>query len=316
MKKVRGKRKNIPTKYTLFFLSACCIIVFLVSLTLNISGGPLHSAAGYVFVPMQSGINKAGKWISRQANDFRTLSEVLKENEELKGQVDDLTEQLNSIMLEQYELDNLRELLELDKKYPSYEKIAASVIAKDSGNWFDIFTVDRGSKDGIEVGMNVMADGGLVGIVTEVGPNYAQIRSIINDSSNVSAMITTTGDNFNISGNLQTMNESGVISFSGLKDDENKVAIGDPVVTSYVSDQYQQGILIGYITSIEENSNHLTKTGTITPVVDFEHLQEVLIIVSLKDASEIDAETSGADSAENQKEPVSEEDTSQQGHEE
>ena len=81
-------------------------------------------------MPMQKGINNIGTTLSDKANDFKTLGEVLKENEELKAQVEDLTTQLNTNKLEQYELDNYRELLELDAKYPSYNKVAASVIAK------------------------------------------------------------------------------------------------------------------------------------------------------------------------------------------
>lgn len=280
------KKKQIETKYMLFILSCVCVVAFFLSLVFNINGGPLKTIAGYIFVPMQQGVNNAGEWLFDKANDFRTLSEVLEENEELKAQIEELQTIVNSNNLDQYELKNLRELLALDEKYPTYEKIAASVIARDSGNWFSTFTINRGSKDGISVGMNVIAGSGLVGIITDVGPNYAKVRSIIDDSSNVSAMIATTGDNFNVSGNLQTMNESMVIEFSGLKDDDDQVQVGDPVVTSYVSDQYQQGILIGYISSIEMNSNNLTKTGTIKPVVDFEHMEDVLVITKLKETGE------------------------------
>ena len=85
-----------------------------------------------------------------------------------------------------------------------------------------------------------------------------------------------------MSGDLLSMNEDKVITFSGLKDEDDKVAVGDAVVTSYVSDQYQQGILIGYIASIEVNSNNLTKSGTITPVVDFQHIENVLVISDVK----------------------------------
>ena len=280
------KKKQIESRHMLFILSAVCVLAIFFSLVFNINGGPLKTIAGYVFVPMQQGINNTGAWIFDKANDFRTLSDVLKENEELQAQVDELQKLLTDCKLSQYELEHLRELLALDEKYPSYEKVAASVIAKDSGNWFSTFTINRGSEDGIEAGMNVIAGSGLVGIVTDVGPNYAKVRSIIDDSSNVSAMIATTGDNFNVSGNLQSMNESMVISFSGLKDEDDHGKVGDHVVTSYVSDQYQQGILIGYISSIEKNSNNLTKTGTITPVVDFEHLEDVLVITKLKETGE------------------------------
>lgn len=282
----RNGRRRLSTKGTLLILSGVCIVSIFSGLTLNISGGPLNSLAGYVFVPMQKGINTSGRWISNKANDFKTLSEVLKENDELKAQVDDLTQQLNTIKLEQYDLDNCRELLGLDEKYPDYEKIAANVIAKDPGNWFSVFTIDRGEKDGIQVGMNVLAGSGLVGIVTDVGPNYAKVRSIIDDTTKVSGMVSTTEDNLNVCGSLEEMNDKKVITFNELRDEDDEVAVGDPVVTSYVSPMYQQGIMIGYVASIEKNSNNLTKSGTITPVVDFEHLENVLVIKELKETGD------------------------------
>lgn len=278
----RNKKKRLSSKYLLMILSGVCVVAIFTSLVLNISGGPLNSIAGYVFVPMQEGINNAGSWLSSKANDFKTLGEVLAENKELKSQIDDLTTQLNKTKLEQYDLDNYRQLLDLDDQYADFDKIAAHVIAMDGTNWFSTFTIDKGSKQGIAKGMNVLAGSGLVGIVTDVGPNYAKVRSIIDDSSNVSAMVLTTKDNFNVSGSLMSMNKDKVLPFTELRDENNKVKQGDPVVTSYVSDQYQQGLLIGYIYSIEDNPNNLTKSGYITPVVDFQHLQEVLVITEIK----------------------------------
>ncbi|MCM1106606.1 MAG: rod shape-determining protein MreC [Blautia sp.] len=289
MKSFRSnKKKRIPSKYLLLILTALCVVSIFVSLVFNITGGPLNAAAGYVFVPMQRGLNSAGEWLSDKLNDFQTLGEVLEENKQLKSQLGELTTQLNKVKLDQYELDNYRELLELDAEYEEYEKVAAHVIAMDSGNWFSSFTIDKGSKQGIAKGMNVISGSGLVGIVTDVGPNFAKVRSIIDDSSNVSAMVLSTKDNFNISGSLMSMNENKLLPFSELQDEKDEVKLGDPVVTSYVSDQYQQGILIGYIYEIEENSNNLTKSGTITPVVDFQHLQEVLVITEIKDTGEQD----------------------------
>lgn len=278
----RNKKKRLSSKYLLMILSGVCVVAIFTSLVLNISGGPLNSIAGYVFVPMQEGINNAGSWLTSKANDFKTLGEVLAENKELKSQIDDLTTQLNKTKLEQYDLDNYRQLLDLDDQYADFDKIAAHVIAMDGTNWFSTFTIDKGSKQGIAKGMNVLAGSGLVGIVTDVGPNYAKVRSIIDDSSNVSAMVLTTKDNFNVSGSLMSMNKEKVLPFNELRDENNKVKQGDPVVTSYVSDQYQQGLLIGYIYSIEDNPNNLTKSGYITPVVDFQHLQEVLVVTEIK----------------------------------
>lgn len=285
MKKRKTKR-SLSSKYLLLILTGICTSVILLSFTFNISGGPLNAVAGYVFIPMQNGINQVGGWVSKQADKLENLSVVMAENEELKAQVEALTVELNTIKLERYELENLRELYDLDQKYPSYEKVAANVIGKDAGNWFNTFTIDKGTNDGIEVNMNVMAGSGLVGIVTDVGPNYAKVKAIISDTSSVSGMVLTTSDNIIVSGSLQKMNENMSIEFSGLNDRVNEVQVGDPVVTSYVSYDYQQGILIGYIKEITTDSNNLTRSGTITPAVDFEHIEEVLVILNKKQVTE------------------------------
>ena len=278
----RRPKHQIPTKYILLSMTALCILAMYVSFSLNLGGGPLNSIAGAIFEPMQKGINYAGTWLSDKADNLKNLNDVMEENEQLKEQVEELTNELNTIKLEQYELDNLRELLALDQQYSDYKKTGANVIGKDPGNWFSVFTIDKGSKDGIEVDMNVIAGNGLVGIVIDVGPHYAKVRSVIDDSAKVYGMILNTSDNCIINGNLQSMNEDQVIEFSGLNDSENKVQIGDQIVTSNVSDKYLQGILVGYVSSISEDSNHLTKSGTITPAVDFEHLQQVLVILDKK----------------------------------
>lgn len=282
----RKSKSALPTKYILMIMTGVCVAAMLLTFTASISGGPLNTVAGYVFIPMQNGINTVGSWITDKADNLKKLSDVMAENEELRQKVDELTAELNSINLEYYELENLRELLELDQKYPSYEKVAANVIGKTGGNWFSNFTIDKGTDDGIEVDMNVIAGSGLVGIVTDVGPNYAKVKSIINDTSKVGGMVTTTSDNLVVNGSLQNMNENMVIEFSNLNDGDNEVHTGDPVVTSYISDKYQQGILIGYISSIETDANNLTKSGTLTPAVDFEHIEEVLVILNKKQTIE------------------------------
>ena len=86
-RKYRNTNKKLPTKYVLLILTTVCFVAILLSLTLNISGGPLKNVAGYIFVPMQKGINNIGTTLSDKANDFKTLGEVMKENEELKAQV-------------------------------------------------------------------------------------------------------------------------------------------------------------------------------------------------------------------------------------
>lgn len=286
MTRVKRKNKTIPAKYILLVLTLVCFLLMLGSFTLGWTAGPVGTAASYVFIPMQRGLTTVGNWISDKTYELATLKDVMKENEQLKTQVDELTDELNTLKLEQYDMEDLRELVALDTGYSEYNKLSASVIAKDAGNWFDTFLIDKGSKDGVAEGMNVITGRGLAGIITEVGPNYAKVRCIIDDTSSVSGMILSTSDNCIIKGDLQMMDERQMITFSNLKDTGGKVAVGDQVVTSYISSEYVQGLLIGYISEIHVNSNNLTKSGLITPVVDFEHIKHVLVITDQKTTTE------------------------------
>lgn len=278
----RKSKHSFPTRYLLLILTGLCVLVMFVSFTLNLSGGPLNTVAGYVFVPMQKGINAVGTWFVSRADDLKSLQDVMKENKELQAQVDELTTELGNMKLEQYELDNLRKLMELDKKYPSYQKVGARVIGSDTSNWFNSFVIDKGKKDGIEIDMNVIAGSGLVGIVIDVGEDYAKVRSVIDDATNISGMTLSTTDRCIVSGDLESMNKNMVIRFSDLKTEEDAIEAGEQIVTSNISDRYLEGILIGYVSTIKRDANNLTYSGTITPAVDFQHLQEVLVILDKK----------------------------------
>ena len=178
----------------------------------------------------------------------------------------------------------------LDQQYTEYPKVAAEIISKDPGNWYDTFMINRGSADGIRVDNNVIADKGLVGIVTEVGTHWATVRSIIDDSSNVSAMTVSTQDNCVVEGDLELIDE-GKLSFSQMYDQDNKVTVGERIVTSNISEKYVEGLFIGYVSEVRQDSNNLTKTGTIVTPVDFQHLKDVFVItVNKKDSTEEGAE--------------------------
>ena len=283
MRRRRKARRHIPAKYVLWFLSILCVAAMFASFLFDVPFTPLNTAAGYVFIPMQKGINEIGTWAGGVTDNLAKLRDVMKKNEELQAQVDELTTQLSTYQMEQYDIEDMRKLLDLDEQY-KYEKVGAGIIGKDAGNWFDTFIIDKGSKDGIEVDMNVIAGSGLVGIVTNVGPNYANVRSIIDDRNSVSAMVLTTSDMCFVNGDLEMMTKQQVIAFSDLTDADDKAAIGDQVVTSYTSSKYLPGLLIGQINELNTDSNNLTKSGTITPAVDFEHIKNVLVILDKKQA--------------------------------
>lgn len=280
---------NLKNKYLLAGLSVFCIALIVVSFLDSSVTSPVKQVSGFVITPIQKGINGFGTWLSGLTDNFEDAETLRTENAELKERVNTLTEENNQLIQDREELLRLRELFELDEQYDEYEKIGARIIAKESGNWFQLFTIDKGANDGIEQDMNVISGGGLVGIVTEVGPNWATVRSIIDDNSNVSAMISTTSDHCIIAGDLRLIDE-GSLNLVKLTDADNKVHVGDKVVTSYISEKYLPGILIGYISELNNDANNLTKSGFITPVVDFRHLQEVLVILEQKDLQQTEAQ--------------------------
>lgn len=275
-------KMSLPSKYILLVFTVFCLGMMLITFTTKITPGPLKALAGFTIVPMQNGINKLGGWFSDKEVEFESLEEAEKANAKLQEQVDNLTMENNQLRQDRFELDRLRELYELDQKYSGYNKIAARVNGKDAGNWFSTFMIDKGSNDGIAVDMNVIAGSGLVGRIVSVGPNWATVRSIIDDAHNVSAMDLATQDMCIVSGSLEKMSDN-LILMSQLMDTDNNVAPGDQIVTSHISDKYLQGILIGYVVEVNEDSNKLTKSGYISPAVDFEHLEEVLVITNLKE---------------------------------
>ena len=279
--KRKGERFSIPSKYILIFLTVLCSGMMLMTFSTDLFNKPLNAFAGYVVVPFQRGISSVGGWFSTRAEELSQIRSLLSENESLKQQVAELTAENIQLQQEKYELNTLQALYEIDEQYAGYDKTGARIIARDSGNWYQSFTIDKGSDDGIAVDMNVMADGGLVGRVIAVGPNWAKVISIISDNNNVSGKILSTGDNLIVSGDLELM-QQGVIRFSQLLDSADAVAEVDKIVTSSISDKYLPGILIGYVSEISLDSNKLTKSGTVIPAVDFEHLEEVLVILKLK----------------------------------
>lgn len=271
---------QVSQKFMLTVLTVLCIVLIGVSFFTDRLTAPVQNALSYIITPLQKGINGMGLWLTDRADYFATIDELRQENEQLKTELDEVKEKNLVLIQDQIELNNLRELYALDNKIPGYEKVAARVIGKSSGNWFSTFTIDKGSKDGILVDMNVICGNGLVGIVTDVTDNSATVRSIIDDNSNVTGMLITSSDTCNIRGDLELI-DSGYVHLEYLRGDVN-VLDGDMIVTSNISSKYIEGILIGYAKNVSDDANSLTQSGYLVPAVDFEHMTEVLVIMQLK----------------------------------
>ncbi|MDO4518945.1 MAG: rod shape-determining protein MreC [Eubacteriales bacterium] len=280
MKKVL-KRVNfrfiLKSKHLLAIMTLFCICCIIATFASGLTTAPFQDATAVVIVPFEKSINRIGKVFNDINNSFKEKDDLIAENEQLKQQLDTLTTENGKLISSQSELLRLQQLYELDQEYSDFPKIAAKIISKDPSNWYSTFMINKGTNDGIRVNNNVIAGKGLVGIVTDVGTNWATVRSIIDDSSNVSASAVSTGDNCIIQGDLELI-EEGKLRITQLYDLDDKVTIGERIVTSNISEKYVEGLFIGYVSEVKQDTNNLTKTGTVVTPVDFSHLKEVFVI--------------------------------------
>ena len=280
-------RPHIPGRYLLLLVTALCVGMILTTYYTDVLNGPLSGFANYVVIPFQDGVSKAGEWLIKREQLVSDIKELQKENESLRQENEELSVTNNALLQEKHELTELRNLYQLDQTYADFPKTGCRIIAKENGSWYHSFVIDKGSEDGLSVDMNVLADGGLVGRITYIGRHWSRVQAVIDDNSNVSATVLSSQKNLIVSGNL-TLYEEGTIRFSELADPDDLVKVGDSVVTSNISDKYLPGILIGYISEIQTDPNNLTKSGRITPAVDFSRLDTVLVIQKLKQTAEDD----------------------------
>ena len=277
----RMKKMYIEPKHVLITCVVLCFVLIAISFKFEKQLSPVKSVVGVVFTPMQKSVNVLGSGISNKFKVFNKLKTLTKENQALREEIEEIRGENRLLQQQHGELENLRELYNMKGNYSDLPTVAARIISKDPTNWYGTLTMDKGSKDGIKVNMNVIAKDGLVGIISEVGHNYSKIRTIIDDKSNVTSVFLKSTQTCNVAGDITIMTTGKVKVESVSKD--IKVKDGDALYTAYDSLKYHSGILIGYVNDVKTDSNNVTQSGTLTPVVDFADLETVLVITELSE---------------------------------
>lgn len=194
---------------------------------------------------------------------LREENEALRQNEIYYGALAD-------------ENERLREYLEIKKIYSSYEFSDALIISRGSENYMTIITLNRGSADGIEIGMPVITKLGLVGSVIEVDKNSCKVRTIIEDRGACGAYVTRSGEIGVLEGDI-TYKDTGICSLNYLSQYAD-VEVGDIIYTSGAGSIYPRDIPIGKVINVIENSYDRSKSAEIECFVDFSSLTYVLIV--------------------------------------
>jgi len=286
-RKKRFSRFSVTAKYLFVILTILCAVLLVLSFRYEKQAGSARNAVSDFFSPVAEGYHAVTGFFQNKMKYFQDMDTLISKNAELENQVTALDSENQQLAADKSELTKLRDLYKLDQTYGSYPKTAAHVVYKQTGNWYNVFVIDKGTNDGISVGMNVLAGNGLVGIVTDAGKSYSVVRSIIDDKSSVSGVFSGTDETCIISGSL-TLKEQSVCQMDvSLIDKDAKISQGQEIVTSQISDKFLPGLLIGYLSDYSVDSTNLTMTGHVTPAVDFSKLDMVLVITQLKNSDEL-----------------------------
>ncbi len=273
-------KRDISPKYLLLVLTIICVVLLVMSYFASDSILIIKKYTNKFIVPIQDSINSIGLWTDDKLENLQEIEKLTEENEALKRELEEAKSTITTYQGKLDELTTLRLLYSLDENYPEFHKTVAHVFAKDSTSWFSTFYIDKGTKDGLFTGANVMAGDGLCGIIIECQDEYAKVRAVIDDSSKISAKIMPSNALCSVEGSLSQY-QNGYLVATDI-DKDAAVSVGDKVVTSHISERYHQGLTVGYVAEIALDSNNLTMTAYITPTVDFSNIDAVLIITDTK----------------------------------
>jgi rod shape-determining protein MreC len=274
------------------FLIALITIVLFVAMGITAKHtklGWFSNAVNVVFSPVEKFFAGIGDKIGSGLSYFGDVKDLKDENKNLRTQIEKLQKDTADLERFKQENDNLRGELNLKNQLDEYDSIGGNIIAKDPGSWFNTFTIDVGSKDGVKNGYPVIANGGLIGSVVETGISSSKVISIIDMDSSVSGMLTKSLKTLRVKGDI-ALKDKGLCRIDYIEPDVD-ISVGDYIETSGEGGIFPKGILIGKIKEIPQTNNEFTRYAIIEPTVDFKKLHEVIV---LKSKSGNEAQTGGA----------------------
>ncbi len=264
--------------FLLVLVAAACVIMGVVYAV----GGPnmLSGMMGAVVTPLEKGVTAVTDWASGVFGYFYRYSALEAENARLKEEISSLRENERQYLEAISENEQLREMLGLKRKHRDYDLEYCNIVSVTGGAYRSGFTIDKGAVDGIETGDCVIVSEGMVGYVSEVGPNYSEVLTVIDVSVKVGAVLCRTRETAVAEGNFEYLPD-GRFKLSYLQNDADVVP-GDLIETSGYGGLYPQGLLLGTVKEFLPESHGISSYAVIEPVVPLEELKSVFVIKSFE----------------------------------
>lgn len=267
------KTKHTGIVATVITIIVLILLVFLTNMNIK-HVSYFQSISTVIIKPVQNGFTYVKNKITGNDAFFTDLETLRKENKELKERNGKLEEQLRELEIIKAQNASLQEYAVLKEKYSAYQSIPAEIIDRDVSNYSSQLVLNIGKKQGVDVGMTVIAEEGLVGHVVSATNSSSTVQVIIDASSSVSAMITTSSESIICKGSIENKSKLRATYI----DTSSEVLVGDTVVTSGIGGIYPKGITIGTISSVVNTNNLTDRYAVIDTAVDFSKLYTVLVI--------------------------------------
>ena len=258
-------------------LIAAVLIAVLLTVVSSLTGISIADmAVKGILTPLRTGVSKLTDRAEQLYNYMFSYESLAEENASLKEQLSQIQEDARKADAVERENDRLRALLALKEANEDYQLVDSYIISRSSQEWSNYFTINRGANAGLEAGMcAITANGEVVGLVSEVGPNYAVVKSVLDSSLEISATISSSGYNGMVQGGYST-GLDGLLRMDYLPSSA-VIRNHDQVVTSG-STVYPRNLIIGYVVDAGFDDTGVAKYALLEPAVNVGSLEQIFIV--------------------------------------
>ena len=269
-------RKLFSNKVRVIVIVALILTIAL-SILSGVSGSSLpKQIVQGVLTPVRAAANTLTVQVERFYNYIFRYEALVAENEILKEQIAQMEDDARLADSVERENQRLREALELKSYHEDYKLVDANIIAWSSTDWTNTLTINRGSSAGIAVDMcAITANGQVVGLVTEVGTNYAVIKTILDSTLEISATISSTGNNGMVTGGYIDGNAK-LLKMDYLP--SSAIILNKDQVVTSGSTVYPRNLILGYIIDAGFDDTGVAKYAILQPAADIDSLEQIFIL--------------------------------------
>lgn len=266
---------------TKLILILAILIAALIAVCSSLFGSTfLHKGVQGLLTPIRGGINAISRQVERYYNYVFNYESLAAENEYLRSKISEMEEEMRTADALERENTRLKELLNLSEEHIDYRLDAAYIVSWDSSGWKSTFSINKGSNGGLDKGMIAVTElGQVVGVITDIGPNWATVTTILDTSMEISASIASSGYTGVVQGSLNP-SDKGSLRMSYLP--SNAILRNNDQVVTTGSTVYPKDLIIGYIVNAGYDETGVSKFASLSPAANFESLEQVFIITQFE----------------------------------